>query len=80
MVNARTPDARIADARIADARIADARIADVGEFREIKPLAPILRIALFLSQFPAIPPRLQQAHAFRFLPGSGRFCGGYPQQ
>jgi hypothetical protein len=42
---------RVVNLGIVDIGIVNARIADVGEFREIKPLAPVLRIALFLSQF-----------------------------
>src|ERR1700675_2296992 len=59
-----------------------------GEFRTIQPLASVLRIALFLFKFPEgvhrgrkLPPRLvNPAPEGSYQPGSGRFCGGYPQE
>src|SRR6266704_3427215 len=65
------------------------RLSAPGEFRTIHPLASVLRIALFLFNFPRgrvdqgrkLPPRQgNPALEGSYQPGSGRFCGGYPHE
>ena len=49
--------------------------------RTIHPLASVLRITLFLLTNLAAAKPFGQAHLEgSYQPGSGRFCGGYPQQ
>src|SRR4249919_2808717 len=64
------------------------RIAALNDFRRFQPLALVWRIALFLSRNSHratdlgaqsnTPGSLSLEGSY--LPGSGRFCGGYPQE
>src|SRR6266436_9539880 len=66
-----------------------ARLSASDEFRTIQPLASVLRIALFLfKNFLRAPIAGASSHPGKqdpalvgsYQPGSGRFCGGYPQE
>src|SRR5882757_730767 len=65
-----------------------ARLSAAGEVCTIQPLASVLRIGFSCSNFPRVPieaasprPGKQiQPLEGSYQPGSGRFCGGYPQE
>src|SRR5882672_3958905 len=65
-----------------------ARLSALDELGTIQPLVSVLRIALFLFKFCHGPPTRGAASLLRatfsfegpYQPGSGRFCGGYPNE
>src|ERR1700681_3707528 len=65
-----------------------ARLSALDELGTIQPLVSVLSIALFLFKFCRGPPTRGAASLLRamfsfevpYQPGSGRFCGGYPQE